>query len=115
MVFSCFSTCHAYFSWLERLLSDWWEPCHQQNIWAVDHTERVSHLYRLHVTGHGGGARARGLIVGLGVVLPGWSIGGSEVVNRVHLWRDGQSEGEDRQRQGDTKKRSRRQRRKKEG
>lgn len=44
----------------------------------------ASHLYGLHVTSHGGGARAV-LEVGFGVVLPGRSVGRGEVVHGVHL------------------------------
>lgn len=46
--------------------------------------EDPSHLNGLHVTSHGGGARAV-LEVGLGVVLPGRSVGRGEVVHGVHL------------------------------
>lgn len=50
------------------------------------------YLYGLHITGHGGWTRA-GLEVGLGVIFPGWSVWGGEVINRVHLTREKQDGG----------------------
>ena len=47
-------------------------------------TSSSSDLNGLQVTGHGRGAGAR-LEVGFGVIFPGWSVGGGEVIHRVHL------------------------------
>lgn len=50
-------------------------------------TKGLSDLYGFHLTSHGGGTRA-GLEVGLRVIFPGWSVGGGEVIHRVHLRRE---------------------------
>lgn len=61
-------------------------PC--AGMWNPGKFQRLiigsSDLYGLHVAGHGRGAGA-GLEVRLGVVLSGWSVGGGEVINGVHL------------------------------